>query len=691
MPRNRRLARLQQPLGSEQLESRHLLAIDLGSALATGGATAVAEALAAYAVPPPRIAAPSATGFTLAAPTVTGADAVTITLTRQPDPLYGDEFVLAANQRSFGIEIRQQGRQFVGSIDVDAIDLPLASSLQLQVLSPLLYWNGTGQPQFAPARGGVQLNLSTVGQDLRIGQFSDLGGGPRGGIVRRTIDVGVSEGQPLRRRIDFSIGTGGRADVFAKPGAPAGVYAFTGMWSAPGARGIRDSVPVAFVLRVGSVRAGAIADAKAFFSAAATRPAAITAVAVEPGRDLLGRDLMIVNLQFSESVTSSGRSPQLPILFDGVQRLATLDRNADRTDVTTLRFVHILGRSDRLADDVRLGNSYRVPAGGTVRASAGGAAVRSLPPEFLGSLAIAFAERFAVVASDIVRNTTFRQGTTYVIDAEVRVRAGVTLTIEDGVTVLIRNGRIQGPTLTSRALIFDTGSRLVAKTVSFGAADDANRPVAYADNGGLFFLGSLRNATKDGVSVALGPGTRPSSFRADSIVASYLGRTDPFGGDGDDEDRDDIDAISLLGLGLSEWQVKSVTSEHSGDDGFDVTNSVIALERLVVVNPVEDGLNISSSFVQVRRALTVVMSGGRGIDRELFDLETTAGPARVAISRLADVDLRGYWGDRFDEVNLSSPDMPRPDPAPNPFGGSWYEFTGRLRRGPAIIYSLTAD
>jgi hypothetical protein len=691
MPRDRRQSRRPQPLGSERLESRQLLAIDLGSTLASGGATAVAEALAAYALAPARIAAPSASEFTLAAPAATGADAVTITLASQPDPLYGDEFVLAANQRSFGIEIRQQGRQFVGSIDVGAIDLPLASSLQLQVLSPLLYWNGTGQPQFAPARGGVQLNLSTVGQDLRIGQFSDLGGGPRGGIVRRTIDVGVSEGQPLRRRIDFSIGSGGRTEIFAKPGAPAGIYAFTGMWSAPGARGVRDSAPVAFVLRVGSVRAGAVAEAKAFFSAAATRPAAITAVAVEPGRDLLGRDLMIVNLQFSEPVTSSGRSPQLPIMFDGVERLATLDRDANRTDATTLRFVHILGRGDRLATDVRLGNSYRVPTGGVVRASAGGAAVRSLPPEFLGSLAITFAERFAVVASDIVRNTTFRQGTTYVIDAEVHVRAGVTLTIEDGVTVLIRNGRIQGPTLTSRALIFDTGSRLVAKTVSFGAADDANRPVAQADNGGLFFLGSLQNATKDGISVVLGPGTRPSSFRADSIVASHLGRTDPFGGDGDDEDRDDIDAISLLGLGLSEWQVKSITSESSGDDGFDVTNSAIAMERLVVVNPVEDGLNISSSFVQIRRALTVVMSGSRRIDRELFDLETAAGPARVAISRLADVDLRGYWGDRHDEVNLSSPDMPRPSPSPNPFGGAWYEFTGRLRRGPAIIYSLTAD
>ena len=46
------------------------------------------------------------------------------------------------------------------------------------------------------------------------------------------------------------------------------------------------------------------------------------------------------------------------------------------------------------------------------------------------------------------------------------------------------------------------------------------------------------------------------------------------------KDRDDIDAISILGVGTTEWKVKSVNSEYSGDDGFDVTNSDINLEKL---------------------------------------------------------------------------------------------------------------
>jgi hypothetical protein len=135
--------------------------------------------------------------------------------------------------------------------------------------------------------------------------------------------------------------------------------------------------------------------------------------------------------------------------------------------------------------------------------------------------------------------------------------------------------------------------------------------------------------------------------------------------------------------------VKAVRTHNSGDDGFDVTNSAIALDSLTVVNPAEDGLNITSSIVQIRRALTVAMSAGISPDRELFDLEVDDGSARVAIDRLAYVDLRGYWGSVFDEVNLASLDMPSP-----PRRGTtsqWYVYAGTLTRGPALVYSTIAD
>jgi len=293
-----------------------------------------------------------------------------------------------------------------------------------------------------------------------------------------------------------------------------------------------------------------------------------------------------------------------------------------------------------------------------------------------------------VFDKDITRNVTLKAGVTYVIAAEVHVRSGVKVTVADGVTILIRNGTIPRRTLTSSALIFDTGSSLSARNITFRAADSNNVVQAYAANGGVFFLGAFRAGTKDNVSSVVGG--RPSSFVANSVTLSYLGRTDPLGGDGDNPARDDIDAISIIGVGTTEWRVRSVTSEFSGDDGFDVTNSSINLDRVTVVNPREDGLNISSSLVQIKLALTIAMSSARAADRELFDLEVDNGPARVVIARNAAVDLRGYWGSSYDDVQLASPDMPRPH-AKVSRSFQWYEFTGILRKGFATVYSLKAD
>jgi len=256
------------------------------------------------------------------------------------------------------------------------------------------------------------------------------------------------------------------------------------------------------------------------------------------------------------------------------------------------------------------------------------------------------------------------------------------------VTVLIRNGYRPNRTIDTSVLIFDSGSKLKATTVTFGSADSQNRQTTEANNGGVFFLGTFRSCSKDGVSVDTATASGRSSFTAESINFTSLGRTDSLGRYGDGDNQDDIDAVSLLGLGQTEWRVRAVRSENSADDGFDVTYSSVSLDRLTVVNPVEDGLNITSSTVQIRQALTVAMSTSLAPDRELFDLEVDGGPSKVAIDRLASVDLRGYWGNAYDEVSLNSLDMPAP---PGRTTRTWYVFNGVLRRGPAIVYSTIAD
>ena len=228
---------------------------------------------------------------------------------------------------------------------------------------------------------------------------------------------------------------------------------------------------------------------------------------------------------------------------------------------------------------------------------------------------------------------------------------------------------------------------MVAATVTFGSTDSRNLPIAYADNGGVFFCGSTRAGSKDGISAV--KQSLLSSFKADRIIATHTGRTDPRGGDGNTNVFDDIDGVSVIGVGESEWNIKAVEIRFSGDDGFDVTNSSITMDELIVSYSVEDGLNISSSLVQVRRNCSIVMGLSNAPDRELFDLEVDNGPSRVVLAREAAVDLRGYWGSIFDEVRLNSPDMP----APEKFGGErhWYVYNGKLVLGSATIFSINAD
>ncbi len=637
---------------------------------------------------PPILPAPVAMPVAVIAPAATPA--IPVAVVPQIDPLYGYSFALATPRPAGGFDFTTLGGQTVATVDVGLVDMPLGATLDLEVLSGLQFWNGWGQPAFAAVKGGVEINLRAAGANLRVGAKTDQPPGQAPGSVRHSLEVAVSDGLPVSRRIAATIGVGGVGESFAKPGAPAGVYAVTGLWSVRNAAGIRDSAPVTLVFAAGGVSRQARDAAVVAFSAPAGRPAAIVATATElVTPDGPGQQFLRINVQYSAPVTVTGRSPQLPVFFDRSMRLVELERGSARVGVTTLSFTIVPTAQERAARTVRLGDALRLQSGGTLRAAAGGPTILSLPPEAARDRVIGFESPISIVAADITRSTTFRRGTTYVIDGEVHVRPGVTLTIEDGVTVLIRNGYRPRRTIDTSALVFDSGSRLKAATVTFAAADARNRQTNEANNGGVFFLGTTRSCSKDGLSVDPSTASGRSSFTADLINLTSLGRTDPSGGDGDDNDRDDIDAVSLLGLGQTEWRVKAVRSDNSGDDGFDVTNSSVSLDRLTVVNPVEDGLNITSSTVQIRQSLTVAMSPSIAPERELFDFEVGAGPVKLVIDRLAAVDLRGYWGNAYDEVNLNSRDMPAPPRRGT--ASQWYVFDGVLRRGPAIVYSGIAD
>ncbi len=109
------------------------------------------------------------------------------------------------------------------------------------------------------------------------------------------------------------------------------------------------------------------------------------------------------------------------------------------------------------------------------------------------------------------------------------------------------------------------------------------------------------------------------------------------------------------------------------------------LDRLEVKNPTEDGLNVTSSRVQIRRSLVVDAPRTKVADRDLFDLETDEGASYVELPRGCRVRLRGVFGD---QLHLTSSDMPRPVTTTD--NERRYAFSGRLK-ADALIHSITED
>lgn len=297
-----------------------------------------------------------------------------------------------------------------------------------------------------------------------------------------------------------------------------------------------------------------------------------------------------------------------------------------------------------------------------------------------------------VINKDIKRSRTLKAGKTYVIQGEVRVAKSVKLTVQDKVTILIVNGVNKKSSIWRSALIFEQGSSLIAQRMYVKACNSEYKPVKCADNGGLWFLGNFNDASKDGVSVKVNRKNPLSSFNAKMVATYYLGRFDPTqiadatqNDDGEADVDDDIDGFSVLGVGKNEWNISEVRCYYSADDAFDVTNSHIRLDRLEIKLPVEDGMNISSSRVEIHKSLSIDLRKTKVMDRDLFDFETDDGGSFVELYRRCWVRLNGVFGD---QVVLSSKDMPKPVTTDD--NERFYSFSGQLKSA-ALVYSIDED
>ncbi len=293
-----------------------------------------------------------------------------------------------------------------------------------------------------------------------------------------------------------------------------------------------------------------------------------------------------------------------------------------------------------------------------------------------------------VISSNITKDRKLSDKRTYVIEGEVRVVSGVRLTVADRATILLVNGVFPQSLVRRSVLIFEQGSQLAAKRFTIRAANEKRKPVKSADNGGVWFLGNFSDASKDRVSVRVNRRNPLSRFSATLIATYYLGRKDTYISKKTGKELDigdDIDGFSVLGVGPSEWAVAAVRSHYSGDDGFDCTNSHISLDRLEIRHPTEDGMNLSSSRIEIHRSLWIDLRKTHQTDRDLFDLETDDGASYVELWRGCWVRLDGVFGD---DLCLSSRDMPEPDVRLD--NETAYSFSGQLKAA-SLVYSIDED
>ena len=85
-------------------------------------------------------------------------------------------------------------------------------------------------------------------------------------------------------------------------------------------------------------------------------------------------------------------------------------------------------------------------------------------------------KKIEVIKTNINRDRRLTRKKQYVITTEVHVKRGTRLIIDDGVTILIENGKKTGQKIGRAALVFDQGSILSAKNFHIRADPICSAP-----------------------------------------------------------------------------------------------------------------------------------------------------------------------------------------------------------------------
>ncbi len=251
------------------------------------------------------------------------------------------------------------------------------------------------------------------------------------------------------------------------------------------------------------------------------------------------------------------------------------------------------------------------------------------------------------ISQNIIDPTTFKYGYVYIITAPITVSSK--LIIEDDVDVYFRNGAANG-------LTFAASSELHAGCVNFYASDDRNVIINVANNGGIVFNGTAGPTSGATPALAVAYATTPSNYVAKKIKLNYIG--------GWLVSAIPTDALTINNCNSDEWNIQSVSSAYSGDEGVVVNDSTINLNYLAITNPVGDGLEVNDSIINVYKGLKVQVDNGNLIVMTSNQALDTNPLSYIKLPVHTKVYLDGAWVDASGTPSVSvkvvSNNLPQP-------------------------------
>lgn len=274
------------------------------------------------------------------------------------------------------------------------------------------------------------------------------------------------------------------------------------------------------------------------------------------------------------------------------------------------------------------------------------------------------------ISQNIIDPTTFKAGYVYIVTAPVVVSSK--LTIENGVEVYVRNGAANG-------LTFKSSSELHAECVTFYASDDRNVKINLANNGGIVFNGTAGPTVGPTPALSVAYDTDPSHFVAKKLKLNYLG--------GFQVSAVATDALTINNCNADEWDIQSVSSAYSGDEGVVINDSTINLNYLAVTNPAGDGLEINDSIVNVYKGLKTQVDNGSLIVMNPDQALDASPLCYIKLPAHTKVYLDGAWASTSAgvSVKIESNSLPQPVSTGTPEQRAYY-FKDCTECGQSYIF-----